>query len=284
MNVVCTVCYPKSVVRLEVGMTKVKAYKNVLQILPTLLLGVLVLHMSACDFKEIRTFFKGETLALHCSLKLEVEPKNNIKIYLDDKLVGRSSPFYDEKLECRVYNLKISAPGYHSMQMKLSLEQGKTNTVPVFLRPLPSPKEKKIKEDKNKKQKKRESQTQNIKTPEVVQTVESIGVKIAQDPQLMIVVYNKLAGRKRLVEFALNRNWGDIKIMQKSVVILWWRYTISPNGRLYVQAIKVLGELRHNRDIIQDLKEKFYIGNNAQRFEIFRQGSFKQALIIKRTE
>ncbi len=90
--------------------------------------------VSGCDsLNNLRAFLRGEDLS-GAALKVEVVPKDNIRILLDGKQVATASPYLGKNLAPGNHVLEVKASGHHPFKLPITLTEGKTLTVPVALR------------------------------------------------------------------------------------------------------------------------------------------------------
>ena len=110
-------------------------------------MGVLFLSvlLGGCDvITRLRAVFNPDEspqgVAGSSAITLEIQPSNKIEVFLDGEPVATESPYTARHLKAERHQLHIEASGFHPFSLSFELPSNKHLTIPISLRPLPSPK------------------------------------------------------------------------------------------------------------------------------------------------
>jgi hypothetical protein len=107
-----------------------------------LMLVLLLLMTGGCNWLfELRSFLRDEVKPSAvetglASLRIEVEPAQNMTLKLNEKVVAKRSPYEKTSLAPGKYLVHVSAPKHHPFILGLDLSAGEKVVIPLALRPL----------------------------------------------------------------------------------------------------------------------------------------------------
>lgn len=104
----------------------------------------LSLLLGGCDVvSRLRAVFHPDEspqgVAGSSAITIEVQPHDNIEVFLDGEPVTTQSPYTARHLKAERHQLHIEASGFHPFSLSFDLPSNKHLTVPIALRPLPPP-------------------------------------------------------------------------------------------------------------------------------------------------
>ena len=248
-----------------------------------LLVTALLVGLAGCGLGDLRTWLQGEPLDGVAELVLTVEPGTNIAIFIDGKPVATASPYHAKNLSAGVHHVQITSPGYHPMQLPITLEDGQRAELPIQLRP--------IEEDtayKSPPRRPKPSRPQSDKDPSGSQrlspsgTLTSVSVRLAIDPPGPVFVDGKAVGQGASVTIGLFNSEGVLTIgAQGWPRSLVFGYQLESSGKLFIVVQGPISQWRRNGAPMQKGRRRFMVGTRPQRYDLRKGGVLQRGVVFK---
>ncbi len=177
--------------------------------------------LSGCDdvHSRLRTFFHPEESPQgfdgDTGITLQIEPKDELEIFLDGEFVGSESPYSARFLPAGKHQFVLKAAGFSPLALALNLEAGRHITIPIELRAL----------EAGDTPKPHSNAAGAASGPNLPQDIKPVALKITNSFGAQALLDGETAGDT----ITLNRTWGSLTFND-----LRFSYRFDQFGRLEI--------------------------------------------------